>query len=158
MICFVALIVFGIMGVFSAYYRRLAKEAFECVFRTVTLRPCDTGFDKKMKAKITGKLSKKSPKLGRVVYKHFAVFSWIMVVITLVSMVLSAQAVYNIIVYNNCNGPNSNEACVITGQGFNQVEEVKTCDCGFDTSNCTQEQAVECNYDCNCLEEICGAH
>ena len=48
MFCIVAFVVLGIMGIFSATNRGLAKEAFDCVLRRVTLRPCTTGFDQKM--------------------------------------------------------------------------------------------------------------
>ena len=65
--CIVALIVFGIMGIFSATHRQLAKEALDCVIKTAVLKPCDTGFDDKMKAKITGKVAKKSPKTGKLI-------------------------------------------------------------------------------------------
>ena len=49
MACLIALIIFGIMGIFSASHRALAKEAFICVFKRVTFRPCDTGFKEKIK-------------------------------------------------------------------------------------------------------------
>ncbi len=50
--CVVALVVLSIMGIFSASNRALAKEAFDCVFRRITLRPCPTGFDEKIKARV----------------------------------------------------------------------------------------------------------
>jgi hypothetical protein len=54
--CIIALIVFSIMGIFSASHRALAKEAFSCVFKRITFRPCDTGFQEKIKGKILSKL------------------------------------------------------------------------------------------------------
>ena len=51
MFCIVAFVVLSILGIFSAANRRLAKEALDCVFRRITFRPCNTGFDEKMKAK-----------------------------------------------------------------------------------------------------------
>ena len=60
MFCIVAFIVLSIISIFSVSHRALAKEAFDCVFRRVTLRPCNTGFQEKMKAQITGKLLMKS--------------------------------------------------------------------------------------------------
>ena len=54
MFCIVAFIVLSILGIFSATNRALAREAMDCVFRRVTLRPCNTGFDEKMKARILG--------------------------------------------------------------------------------------------------------
>jgi len=52
MICVVALIVFGILGIFSAKYRVIAKEAFDCVFRKITLRKCDSRLDSRLKSEI----------------------------------------------------------------------------------------------------------
>ena len=68
MICFIAMIVFGILGIFSAKYRIIAKEAADCVFKRLTLRKCDSGLDKRLKNQISGKLAKKKPKLARFLY------------------------------------------------------------------------------------------
>ena len=51
--CIVAVVVFGILGIFSAKYRGYFKESLHCIKRTAMLKPCDTEFDQKMKAKIT---------------------------------------------------------------------------------------------------------
>ena len=64
MICILAMVVFGIMGIFSASHRKLAKEAFDCVFRMITFRPCNSTFDQRMKGKIVGKLINKSPRMS----------------------------------------------------------------------------------------------
>lgn len=103
MICIVALIVFGAMGIFSAKYRRYAREAFRCVFRRVTLRKCNTAFDKKMKAKITGKIFKRSPKAAGFVYKHFEGISWFFTAILFISLYFSAVGVYNLIIWGTCD-------------------------------------------------------
>lgn len=105
MICIIALIVFAIMAIFSAKYRPLAKEAFDCVFRRLTLRKCESRLDERIKATIVAKTLPHSPRIARGLNKYFEVFSWIMVIITFVSLFFSAQAVYNYVVYNNCNGP-----------------------------------------------------
>ncbi len=62
MICLIALFIFAVLGIFSAKYRELSKEAFNCVFRRITLRKCETGFDKKMKAGFVSRLIGKSHK------------------------------------------------------------------------------------------------
>lgn len=54
MLCLVALIVFSILGIFSLSYRQLAKEALDCVFRRMTFRSCNTGFQEKVRAKVSG--------------------------------------------------------------------------------------------------------
>ena len=71
MFCIVAFVILGIMGIFSATNRALAKEAFDCVLRRVTLRPCNTGFDQKMKAKILGSVITRSEFAARLISKNF---------------------------------------------------------------------------------------
>ncbi len=103
MICIIALAAFGILGIFSAKYRALAKEAFNCVFRRVTLRKCETGFDTKMKSKITGRLIA-HPRAARFVYRNFEAISWALTILMIGSLALSAHGIYNYVAYGNCNG------------------------------------------------------
>ncbi len=112
MICLIALFVFGILGLFSATHRIYFKEAFDCVFRRVTLRKCNTGFDKKMKSKIMGKLLRKSPKTAKRVYKHFEAISWFFTILMIVSFAYSVDGLYNWYVYGNCNGENTSGFCI----------------------------------------------
>jgi protein-disulfide isomerase len=105
MICIIALIVFGILGIFSVKYRIIAKEAFNCVFKKITLRKCDTGLDIRLKSQISGSFLKFSPRLGRIAYKYFEVFSWIFLILTLVTLYFMGLGLYNYAVYGNCNGP-----------------------------------------------------
>ena len=139
----VALVVFAIMGLFSAKYRGYAKESSKCVFRMVTLRPCDTQFDEKMKSKITGKLIRRSPRTAGFVYKNFKLLSWIFVVIFLVSVVYSGFAVYNLAVHGTCD-PVTGE-CV-----FNP--DVPACELGTCEQGCTCQNEVcdETNPNCLC--------
>ena len=115
MICFVALIVFAVLGIFSAKYRGYFFEASDCIFRRVTLRKCNTSFDTKMKMKITTKTSKLNKPLGGFIFKHFEALSWILTIVMIVSLIWSgytgAVAVYNWVEYGNCNGPNSALVC-----------------------------------------------
>jgi len=125
-ICFIALFVFGFLAIFSAKYRPFAKEAFNCVFKRMTLRKCDMGFDKKLKAKITGRLMRKSPKTGAFVFKNFEAISWFFTIVMIASLAYSAVSIYNIVVYNNCNGPNSGY-CAITGTIGTTCPDVQNC-------------------------------
>ena len=72
--CIVALIVFGIMGIFSASQRALAKEALDCVFKRVTFRACNTGFAEKVKGKLLAKVLKRSTFLAKVLNKYYEIF------------------------------------------------------------------------------------
>lgn len=112
MICIIALVVFGILGIFSAKYRTIAKEAFDCVFKRLTLRKCTTGLDKRMKSQITGKFMRKRPGLGKAIYKHFELIAWIFTIVLIVSLSYSVYSIANLFIYGNCNGPIPDAFCV----------------------------------------------
>jgi len=98
------LVVFGILGIFSVSYRAIAKEAFDCVFRRITLRKCTTGLDKRLKSQITGKLMKRSPKTAKFVYTYFEAISWFFTILLIASLAYSAYGAYNYVMFGNCNG------------------------------------------------------
>ncbi|MBR9683088.1 thioredoxin domain-containing protein [Candidatus Woesearchaeota archaeon] len=119
MICVIALVVFGILGIFSATHRKVALEAFDCVFRRVTLRKCETGLDKRLKSQITGKLMIKRPKLARFTFRHFEAISWFFTIIFIVSIIYTGIGGYNYYLYGNCNGPNEDGFCIFDPLGSN---------------------------------------
>jgi hypothetical protein len=97
--CIIALIVFSIMGIFSASHRALAKEAFSCVFKRITFRPCDTGFQEKIKGKILSKLISRSVFLAKMVNKHYEILSWIFFILMMGSTIWVFRGVYNFYVF-----------------------------------------------------------
>lgn len=101
-LCLVALVVLGVLGIFSAKYRRWAREAFKCVTRRLVLRPCDTGFDQAVKAKVVSTFSSR-PALARFAHKYFEPISWIFTILMFVSIIYSAMSVYNLAVYGTCD-------------------------------------------------------
>lgn len=140
------MIVFGILGIFSVKYRTIAKESFECVFKRITLRPCTTGLDERLKGQITGKLMKKSPKVAAFTYKHFEVFSWFFLILLIGSLIYSGISAYNLIVYENCHGPGSDEVCVFNPETY---ANEGNCECTSDT-DCTCPEGT-----CTCLDGQC---
>ena len=84
-ICIVAMVVFSILGIFSVRWRRVAKEAFHCVFRMIQFKPCDVQLEEKIKSKVTSKLMK-VPQLARFFYKNFKVISRIFTIVFFASM------------------------------------------------------------------------
>lgn len=114
MLCIVALIIAGILGIFSASYREIAKDAFNCVFKNLTLRKCDSGADQRLKTAITSKLMKFSPKTAGFTFKYFNIISWFFVILLFVSVIYSGFSLYNFVEYGNCNGPESdpNAFCI----------------------------------------------
>lgn len=155
MFCLIALIVFSVMGIFSATHRRLAKEAFDCVFRRITLRPCDTGFDKKIKGKVIGKLLEKSPKLARGIHRFWEQISWALVIIFFVSMFFSARTVYNLSVYKTCD-PENPENCIFSEQKCSNAGHCEPCNCDSgaakcelpDYASCGGEESCDCGTSC----------
>lgn len=103
-VCIIAAIVFGFLGLFSLRCRGYAREAFHCVFRMATLRKCDTDFDRKLRAAIVGRLMR-WPRFAGFVHRRFEVISWIFVIIFFVSLAYTGYSVYNLVVWQNCEGP-----------------------------------------------------
>ncbi|MCK4670319.1 MAG: DsbA family protein [Nanoarchaeota archaeon] len=127
MICIIAFVVFAVMAIFSANYRPLAAEAFDCVFRKMTFRKCKTRLDERIKSKITGKLMGHTPKGAAFVFKRFEILSWIFVIVTIVSLAYSGYSTYNYIQYGNCYGPEvTGGFCIynaLEGEKFTELQK-----------------------------------
>jgi protein-disulfide isomerase len=139
MICIIALVVFSILGIFSATHRALAREALDCVFRRVTFRPCTTGFNEKIKGKIVGKLLNRSVLAARVFNKHFELISWVFVVLTIGSTFFVIKGGYNYYFYGSCNGLNKSGFCVFDPAGLNNKVTTINNSC---STNKTSEKTV----------------
>ncbi len=118
-LCLLALPIFAILGIFSIKYRKLTLDALECLFKTVTLKKCESGLDDRIKSDITGTILKYSPKTAKIVYRNYKVFSWIIIIIFLWSFYVSSIGIYNYINYGNCNGPESTGFCLFDPTGEN---------------------------------------
>jgi len=121
--CIIGLVIFGILGLFSAKYRRYFRESLHCMRRQLMLKACDTQFDQEMKSKISAKIGKGSPGLARFVFRRFAMLTWILLIIMLVSAAFIAYGFYSFVVYGNCNGPNSNDFCIYNALLTRSVED-----------------------------------
>ena len=69
----------------------------------------------------------------------------------LLSLIFSAQGVYNYIKHGNCNGINSEEFCILN------LGEEKWINC--DSEDCAEkgcDNFTKCNGDCNCSQGVCG--
>lgn len=130
MICIIALIVFSILGIFSATHRALAKEALDCVFRRVTLRPCNTGFNEKIKSSIIAKLLNRSVFLARIFNRYFEIFSWVFLVLMVVSTFWVVKGGYNYYLYGSCNGLNQSGFCAFDPKGENNKVTEMNAQCG----------------------------
>ena len=121
-ICIVALAVFGVLGIFSVKYRKMFYQALHCLKRNIMLRPCETGFDRKIKYAIARRVYK-FPRFHDFVYRHFNIFSWILVILLFGSMAYSAYGLYNLTVYKTCD-PQNPESCPLSKiAGYNITEK-----------------------------------
>ncbi len=164
-VCFIALFVFAVMGIFGVRYWKLAIEAFDCVFRRVTFRPCTSKLDERIKAKLVSKaLSGRMPALARLINMYFEAISWAFVIITAASLFFAVWGTYNYAAYGNCNGPHSNEFCVfnpMAGPGNVSCGSAhcaaEGCTCGGREENCTaSNNFAACNGTCDCNQNVCG--
>jgi len=121
-LCIVALVVFAILGIFSARYRALAGEAFACVGRKLTMRPCESGLEDRIKAKIMATTINRSPRLAGMVNRHFELLSWVFTLLFFASFAYSAYAVYNLATLGTCD-PVSGQ-CVFAPQAQNGTANV----------------------------------
>ncbi|MBM3229424.1 DsbA family protein [Candidatus Parvarchaeota archaeon] len=128
-LCFIAAIVYAVLGIFSAKYRALATEAFGCIIRTASLRPCETDLDTRIKAGLIGRVGKVSQGAAGFLASNFKAFSWLAVfaffAINLFLFYQLAAGVYNWYYFGNCNGPESTGFCPFnpfnTGEGGKSV-------------------------------------
>ncbi len=125
--CIIGLVVFGILGIFSGKYRTYFKESLRCIGRQMILKPCDTDFDNKMKAKITAKLMRVSPALSKFVFKRFLLITWIFIVLLFASIAMIGFGVYNWYAYGNCNGPDSDEFCLFNIDSIEASGSIEGC-------------------------------
>jgi thiol-disulfide isomerase/thioredoxin len=115
-ICIAALVVLAVLSTFSAKYRSWAREAFDCVVRRLTLRPCTTSFNDKVKAVITSSLMKRHMGLARFANRHFEAISWVFTIVMFVSLAYTAYGFYNLATVGTCD-PANPENCVFNPGG-----------------------------------------
>lgn len=119
MFCIVAFIVLSILGIFSASNRALAHEALSCVTRRVTFRPCNTGFDVKMKSRILGSVINKSERAAVFLNRHFELLAWIFFLLLVSAGFLGVRGLFLFYTTGSCNGLNSSAFCVFDPNGSN---------------------------------------
>ncbi|MDP7116630.1 MAG: thioredoxin domain-containing protein [Candidatus Woesearchaeota archaeon] len=118
-LCLLALPIFALLGIFSLKYRKLTKDSLECLFKTVTLRKCESGLDERIKARITGSLFKHSTKTAKFVYHYYKPLTWIFIILIIWSVYEGSVGIYNYSAYGNCNGPESTGFCALDPTGKN---------------------------------------
>ncbi len=148
MICILILMTFAILGLFSAKYRVVYKEALTCIKNKIKGLHCPNYTLWKTKA-----LNKFEdyPKLSVFIGRHFDKITNTLVILMFLLFIFSGffvgNGIYNYAVYGNCNGPNNEDFCI-----FNPLAE-EGCECGLE--NCTaKHESVPCES-CECTESAC---
>lgn len=120
MVCIAAFIILAIIGIFSAKYRKLTKEAWGCVARKLTLRPCDSNFKDDVKNSILSRVVIKQPKMVKFTSIAIEVGAFLIVVLTIWSLLVAVKSGISLYVYGTCEPSNaascsldSSEACSI---------------------------------------------
>lgn len=153
-ICLLALVTFSVLGIFSAKYRTLAKDAFDCVLRRIRLQPCTSGLDRKLKMRVFNKLDR-FPKLARIWYRHFEAISWTFVILLLVSLFFTTRGIYSLVKYGTCD-PHSNECVFSKGITGCASEHCLEGGCQCEAVGCETPEYEACEGNCTCIEEVCG--
>lgn len=115
MLCIASFFVFIVLGIFSAYYRELAKKAWYCVGRRLTLKPCDINFSQEIKGKLIGKMIFTHPRLAKFIGKWIDWIAFGFVIVTLWSIFSVFLTGLNLLVYDTCN-PAAPESCSLGGE------------------------------------------
>lgn len=123
MFCIAAFLVFAILGIFSASYRPLVAQAWHCVLRRVTFKPCDINFAEEVKGRLIGKLVVRHPGFARFLNRWIDWLALIFVVLSVWSALYLLNAGLNLWVYDTCN-PTNVESCSLSGEA-----------CGIDQSS-----------------------
>jgi protein-disulfide isomerase len=116
-LCLIALIVLAGLGVASARYRPLVREAFDCVFRRITLRKCTSGFDQRVNAALTGRVMRTHPGAARLLHRHLEAIAWVFVFVLVGSTGYVAYGLSNYYRYGSCYGPVQRGFCIFDPTG-----------------------------------------
>jgi hypothetical protein len=115
MFCIAAFIVLAIISIFSARYRKLAAKAWSCTLRRVTLRPCDTSFKEETKNKLLSHVAKRTPKLVKTADVGIEVASFVLVILTIWSVLVVLEAGLNLFVWGTCS-PSNASSCSLSSE------------------------------------------
>lgn len=124
MFCIAAFIVLAIISIFSASHRKLAKKAWSCTLRRVTLRPCDSSFKEETKNKLLARVANRTPRLIKLADVSIEVVSFIFVVLTVWSLLSVIMSGVNLFVWGTCT-PNNASACSLSSEtcSINKTEK-----------------------------------
>lgn len=109
------LILFPIFGIFSKDYRILFRKAWSCVFKKLTLKPCDINLGEEIKNKLLGKIVFRFPRVAKFIDKTASFWAIVFVILSVWSLLYVVNAGLNLWVYDTCN-PTNGESCALGGE------------------------------------------
>lgn len=131
MVCIAAFIVLVVISIFSAKYRKLTGEAWGCVARKLTLRPCDSNFKDDVKNSILSRVVIKRPKMVKFTSIAIEVGAFLIVVLTIWSLLVAVKSGVSLFVYGTCEPSNaaacsldSSEACSIDKENIGFLDSI----------------------------------
>ncbi|MCI4659647.1 DsbA family protein [Cryobacterium zhongshanensis] len=122
MFCIAAFIVLLFMAAVSARYRKYLAKAWNCTFRRMTFRPCDTTFKQDMKDHLLAPIAARRPGLVKPASIGLEVVAVLIILTTIWSGYEVVKSGVNLYVYGTCNKQDSAscslgaEACSIPDQ------------------------------------------
>ncbi|MDK2899231.1 MAG: hypothetical protein PWQ10_418 [Patescibacteria group bacterium] len=123
MFCIAAFIVLAVISIFSASHRKLAKQALSCTLHRVTLRPCDSSFKEETKNKILSHVANKTPRLVKTADIGIEVASFLLVIFTVWSLIVTVESGLNLFVWGTCN-PSNASSCSLSSESCS-IDQVK---------------------------------
>lgn len=115
MFCIAAFIVLALISIFSVKYRKLAKKAWGCTLHRITFRPCDTSFKEETKSKLLSHVANRTPGLVQLADIGIEIASFILVTLTVWSLLVALESGLNIFVWGTCT-PNNASSCSLTSE------------------------------------------
>lgn len=125
MFCIAAFIVLLLMAAVSAKYRKLLGKAWNCTFRRVTFRACDTSFKQDIKDRILAPVAIRNPRAVKTVSFALEVAAFLIVVTTVVSLYIVVRSGLNLAAYGTCDKQNA-ASCSIGAQSCSLQTVVPT--------------------------------
>ncbi len=114
-LAFVLLVLlFPVLGI-SPSYRRWFRRAWGCVFKKMTLQPCDVNIWDELKNKLLGRFIFRFPRMTKFFDRTLAVWAIAFVLLNVWTVWTATNAGLNLWVYGTCNAT-SGESCSLSGE------------------------------------------
>ena len=122
MFCIAAFIVLVVMAAFSARYRRYVGKAWNCTWRKVTFRPCDTTFKQDIKDHLLAPVAARRPGLVKPASIGLEILAVLVLLTTIWSGYTVVKSAVNLYVYGTCNKQDS-ASCTLGAEACSIPDE-----------------------------------